>query len=115
MSDLIPAGTYWCRVAEVRVGETRDRDERWDIRLEIAEGEDRGRFVANDALVFSMRAMPRVRHVLSALDVSRCTRIKPRDLIGKTAKVEVRQVRFQGPDGKPIVQMEVPYLGYSKP
>ena len=40
ISDFIsvPAGTYVCRITEVRTGTTRAGDERWSIRLVVDEG-----------------------------------------------------------------------------
>ena len=63
ISDFIsvPAGTYLCRIAEIRTGSTRAGDERWSIRLVVAEGMHVGKQAAWDSLVFSVRGRARAR------------------------------------------------------
>src|SRR5687768_18547364 len=63
----VPAGVYRVRIAEVRVGSTRDGAERWALRLEVAEGEYAGRTAAWDGLVWNDRGLPRVKYVLARL------------------------------------------------
>ena len=63
----VPAGSYLCRIAEVRPGHTRAGDERWSLRLVVAEGEHVGKQAAWDSLVFSQRGRQRARIVFAAL------------------------------------------------
>ena len=69
VSDFVtvPAGTYHCRVGEIRRGQTRAGDERWSIRLVVAEGQHVGKQAAWDSLVFSARGRARARLILQAL------------------------------------------------
>ena len=55
----IPAGTYLCRVEEVRAGTTRAGDERWSMKLVVAEGQHVGKQAAWDSRVFSARGHAR--------------------------------------------------------
>jgi hypothetical protein len=110
----VPAGTYLCQIADVRVGRTRAGDERWGLRLVVAEGEHAGRQAAWDSLVFSHRGRARVRRVLSAFGLPTTGKVtlEPADLDGRRAFVEVRPTEYVAADGQTIRRNEVPYDGY---
>ena len=116
ISDFIsvPAGTYLCRIAEVRTGTTRAGDDRWSIRLVVAEGQHVGKQAAWDSMVFSVRGRTRARTVLQALGLPSKGRVQldPADLEGCTAFVEVRPSEYEAPSGQIIRRNEVPYDGY---
>jgi hypothetical protein len=116
MSDFVtvPAGTYVCRVAEVRTGTTRAGDERWSMRLVIEEGQHVGKQAAWDSLVFSTRGRARARMVLQALGLpaSGKVQVEPSDLEGRTALVEVRPAEYQNQAGEVVRRNEVPYDGF---
>jgi hypothetical protein len=110
----IPAGSYLCRIAEVRPGQTRAGDERWSLRLVVAEGEHVGKQAAWDSLVFSQRGRARARIVFGAigLPVTGRVQIEPSDLEGKQCFVQVRPAEYTSPTGEVIRRNEVPYDGY---
>lgn len=108
----VPEGTYLCEVAEVRVGETRAGDERWSLRLVVADGEHIGRQAAWDSIVFSTRGRARARLVLKALGFASDERMTHGDLVGRKAKVQVRPETYQSPTGETVTRNEVPYAGY---
>lgn len=116
ISDFItvPAGTYLCRIAEVRTGTTRAGDERWSMRLVVAEGQHVGKQAAWDSLVFSVRGRTRARTVLHALGLPSSGKVElaPTDLEDCTAFVEVRPSEYESPSGQVIRRNEVPYDGY---
>ncbi|HEB51849.1 MAG TPA: DUF669 domain-containing protein [bacterium] len=116
VSDFVtvPKGTYLCRVAEVRTGTTRAGDERWALRLVVAEGQHVGKQAAWDSLVFSPRGRKRVRLVLQALGLPATGKvdIEPGDLEGRSALVEVRPSEYEATDGQIVRRNEVPYDGY---
>jgi len=116
ISDFIsvPAGTYLCRIAEVRMGTTRAGDDRWSVRLVVAEGQHVGKQAAWDSLVFSTRGRTRARTVLHALGLPSKGRVQllPADLEGRTALVEVRPSEYESPSGQVVRRNEVPYDGY---
>jgi hypothetical protein len=116
VSDFVtvPAGTYVCRVAEIRPGTTRAGDERWSLRLVVAEGQHVGKHAAWDSLVFSTRGRARARMVLQALGLpaSGKVQIEPSDLEGRTALVEIRPSEYQNQAGEMVRRNEVPYDGY---
>lgn len=116
VSDFItvPAGTYRCRVAEVRPGTTRAGDERWSLRLVVAEGSHVGKQAAWDSLVFSTRGRSRARMVLKSLGLPAAGRvqIEPGDLEGREALIEVRPAEYQSPSGDVVRRNEVPYDGW---
>lgn len=110
----VPAGIYLCQIADVRIGSTRGGDERWGLRLVVAEGEHAGRQAAWDSLVFSPRGRPRVRRVLHAFGLPSTGKVKlePSDLEGRRAFVEVRPTEYVAGSGETIRRNEVPYDGY---
>jgi len=110
----VPAGTYLCRVAEVRTGTTRAGDERWSMRLVVEEGQHVGKQAAWDSLVFSTRGRARARMVLQALGLpaSGKVQVEPGDLDGRTALVEVRPAEYQNQAGEVVRRNEVPYDGF---
>jgi Protein of unknown function (DUF669) len=110
----IPAGSYLCRVAEVRRGQTRAGDERWSMRLVVAEGEHVGKQAAWDSLVFSQRGRARARIVFAALGMPTRgkVQVEPGDLEGKQCFVQVRPAEYAAPSGETIRRNEVPYDGY---
>jgi uncharacterized membrane protein YgcG len=116
ISDFIsvPAGTYLCRIAEVRTGTTRAGDDRWSLRLVVAEGQHVGKQASWDSLVFSVRGRTRARTILHALGLPSKGRVQltPEDLEGCTALVEVRPSEYESPSGQVIRRNEVPYDGY---
>lgn len=116
ISDFIsvPAGTYLCRIAEVRPGSTRAGDERWSIRLVVAEGVHVGKQAAWDSLVFSVRGRTRARLMLQAfaLPSKGKVQLQPADLEGCSALVEVRPSEYESSSGQIVRRNEVPYDGY---
>lgn len=110
----VPAGTYLCRIEEVRSGTTRAGDERWSMKLVVAEGQHVGKQAAWDSLVFSARGQARARLVLQALGLphSGVVQIEPHDLEGREALVEVRPAEYQSPTGGTVRRNEVPYDGF---
>lgn len=112
----VPDGTYVCSVAEVRPALTRAGDERWSMRLVVAEGEHTGKQAAWDCLVFSTRGRPRARLVLRALGLPTTGKvtIEPGDLEGRRALVQVRQYEYWNAAGVTVRCNEVPYDGYSR-
>lgn len=110
----VPQGTYLCRVAEVRAGTTRAGDERWSLRLVVAEGRHVGRQAAWDSLVFSSRGRARARAVLQALGLPAVGKVElqPADIEGRQALVEVRPSEYESAGGQVVRRNEVPYDGY---
>lgn len=113
---LVPPGTYRCRIAEVRPGTTRAGDERWSLRLVVAEGQHVGKQAAWDSLVFSTRGRARARMVLNALGLPSTGKVQlePKDLEGRHALVEVRPAEYRTPWGDGVRRNEVPYDGYKE-
>lgn len=113
-AGTVPPGTYLCQVAEVRVGTTTAGDERWSLRLVVAEGPHLGQHAAWDSLVFSTRGRARARMVLKAFGVrtDRDDHVGPTVLEQRQALVEVRAAEYLNPLGEQVCRNEVPYDGY---
>lgn len=110
----IPAGTYLCRIAEVRDQQSKAGDTMWGIRLVVTEGEFTGRMAAWDNLVFSSRGLHRVQSILEALGLPADGKIElnPEDILDREAFVEVRPAEYHSPEGGMTRRNEIPYGGY---
>ncbi len=111
----VPAGTYLCRIGEVREGLTRDGHPRWAFRLDIAEGDHAGRIAAWDGLSWSERGLPHTKNVLSQLgfDVSGTLELEAEDLEGLVVRAELQLEEREDPrTGRKVVRLRVPYHGY---
>lgn len=113
----VPSGDYLCRVAEVRTGTTRAGDVRWSVRLEVAAGHYVGRMAAWDSLVFTKRGRARVRAIFKALSLPHTGKVhvEPDDLVGRTARIEIRPTEYASPTGEVVRRNEVPYDGWRAP
>lgn len=110
----VPEGVYKVRIAEVRPGTTRAGDERWSLRLVVAEGEHAGKQAAWDSLVFSTRGHARARLVFLAFNCvpANFPTFQPADLEGLEAWAEIRRAEYTTPNGAIVARNEVPYDGY---
>ena len=114
----IPEGAYFCRVAEVRSGVSRDGSVRWNLRLEVSRGEYAGRTAGWDSLTWSERGIRRVKRVLGALglDVRGSLDVEPTDLVDREAHVLFEpEEREDQLTGRRSVRLRVPYAGFSSP
>jgi hypothetical protein len=111
----IPAGSYACRIAEVREGRTRDGSVRWAMRLEVAEGEYAGRTAGWDGLIWSERGILRVKRVLEILgyDVQGEVQLSMADLEGRLISARFEHEDYEDPaTGQRTASLSVPYAGY---
>jgi len=111
----IPEGTYLCRIAEVRMGSTKEGSPRWGLRLEVAEGDYAGRTAGWDNLSWSERGLPRVKGILQRLgyDVSGPLELLPEDLVGRRIRAQFQTEEREDPaTGRRVVRLAVPYMGY---
>ncbi|MCY3002121.1 MAG: hypothetical protein NTV21_09980 [Planctomycetota bacterium] len=112
----IPEGPYYCRVAEVREGVSRDGSPRWNLRLEVSRGEYAGRTAGWDSLTWSERGIRRVKRVLESLglDVRGSLDVEPADLLGREAHVQFEPEEREDPlTGRRSVRLRVPYAGFA--
>ena len=111
----VPAGTYVCRVADVRPGRARDGSARWSLRLEVVGGDWSGKTAAWDSITWSERGVFRVKRVLESLgfDVSGTLDVEPEELVDRKARVQVALEEWEDPiSGRRQVRTTVPFLGY---
>lgn len=111
----VPEGDYLCRIAEVREGTSKEGAPRWNLRLEVIEGEYAGRTAAWDSLTWSQKGVHRVKTVLAALGID--TRgevdVVGRDLLGREALVRLTlEEREDSLTGRRQVRLRVPYNGF---
>lgn len=111
----VPAGTYRCRVAEVRTRTSQEGSELWAVRLVVAEGPHEGRLAAWDNLVWSPRAIGRVKRFLRLLGfpVNGRLALEPNTLEGRTIRVTVSPENYRNPvTNNVVVRNRVPFDGY---
>ena len=113
--DPVPVGQYLCVVEKVKPRTTKDGDEMWGLGLKILQGQHAGRFVW-DNMVFSERALPRVKLICSrlGLDVSRAWDVTIDDVGGRKVNVNVQTEEYTDKEGNIRSRNVVPYDGYEE-
>jgi hypothetical protein len=109
----VPAGSYAVDVDSIEGTYTSGGDEMWKMRLKVLDGPHAGRFLF-DNLVFSQRAMKRVKLICSklGLETSGEVDLTPRMLRGKTCRVTVEVEDFVDDEGREKQRNNIPYAGY---
>lgn len=111
----VPAGEYACRVTDVRERLARDGSPRWNLRLEVIEGDHAGRTAGWDSITWSDRGVHRVQLVLCALGVDARgeVQLESSDLIGLEARVRFEEEEHEDPrTGRRQLRLRVPYNGF---
>ncbi|MBE0567944.1 MAG: DUF669 domain-containing protein [Krumholzibacteria bacterium] len=110
----VPDGEYLVRLTDIETDSTRSGDEMWKLRLQVEGGEHAGRLLF-DNLVFSAKAMPRVKLICASfgLDVSGVLDLDPSMLLEKRALVSTYQEEYEDDKGQAKVANRIPYDGYS--
>jgi hypothetical protein len=110
----IPDGEYTCRLIDIETDLTRAGDEMWKLRWEVESGEHTGRLLF-DNLVFSQKALPRVKLVCFScgLDVVGQVDLQPEMLLNRRAMVVTYQEEYQDDRGQAKVANRIPFDGYS--
>ena len=109
----IPEGDYLCRLTDVEESETRNGDDLWKLRFAVEKGEFAGRCVF-DNLVFSEKALPRVKLICSRLgvDMSGELDLQPHHLLEKTCLITVTIEDYEDEEGNTKKCNRVPFAGY---
>jgi hypothetical protein len=108
----LPKGRYFCRVDSIKESFTQHGDELWNVRYVVVDGPHKGRSVF-DNLVFSEKAMKRVKYVCARLgvDVSGEIDLTPEMLVGKSCLVSVEIESYPDDEGKEKLRNRVPFAG----
>ena len=111
----VPEGQYLCRLVDLETDLTRSGDEMWKLRWQVEGGEHDGRLLF-DNLVFTLRAMSRVKLICASvgLDVSGQLDLDPAMLLDKRALVETYQEEYEDDKGQSKVRNCIPFDGYDK-
>ncbi|HOX27261.1 MAG TPA: DUF669 domain-containing protein [Candidatus Krumholzibacteria bacterium] len=109
----VPDGEYTCKISDIETDTTRAGDEMWRLRLAIEGGEHDGRLLF-DNLVFSPKAMPRVKLLCESLglDVTGVVSLEPAALLGRTARVTVYIEEYVDEHGTAKARNRIPFDGY---
>ena len=109
----LPAGTYTCRLEEVEESSTQWGDEMWKLKFVVTEGQYEGRWIF-DNLVFSARAMKRVKFICSRLGlaVAGAMNLTPEMLQGRSCAVQVDIEDYTDGEGRAKQRNVVPFAGY---
>lgn len=113
----LPEGAYVVEVAEVYPDKTtKNGDEMWRIEFEILEGQYRGRKLF-DNMVFSQKAMPRVKYVCSKLGIETkgTKELTPADIYRRKCLLTTTvEDRIDEQTGIVRKQNRIPWNGYAE-
>ena len=109
----LPEGEYPCRLVDIDEASTRHGDDLWKLKFVVEEGEHSGRYVF-DNLVFSERAMPRVKLICSRLgvDTTGAIDLQPEHLLEKICLITVMVEDYEDETGTAKKRNRVPFAGY---
>lgn len=110
----VPDGQYLCRLTDIEPDSTRSGDEMWKLRWTVESGEHAGRLLL-DNLVFSAKAMPRVKLVCEScgLVTSGSVDLEPSMLLDKRALVSVYVEEYVDDHNNDKARNRIPYDGYN--
>lgn len=110
----LPEGEYVCRLSDIEIDVTRGGDPMWKLRWIVESGEHAGRLLF-DNLVFSPKALPRVKLICAScgLDVSGVVDLEPPMLLEKRAQVAVFVEEYIDDHGVGKARNRIPYGGYA--
>jgi len=114
--DVLPDGTYLCKLIEVLTGKSSNGNEMWNLTWAVQEGEHANRYIW-DRMVFSPKAMSRVKLICSrlGLDTTGVKNLKPGDLKGRNAYVTIETENYESTKtGRTEQRNSVPFDGYGK-
>lgn len=110
----LPDSEYVCRVSGIEVEMTRGGDPMWKLRWTVESGEFAGRLLF-DNLVFSLKALPRVKLICAScgLDVSGEIDLEPAMLLEKRARVTTYIEGYADEHGAAKTRNRIPFNGYA--
>jgi len=112
----LPNGTYLCILDQVVEATTKDgKNELWKLEWVVISGEYADRKIF-DNMVFSEKAMPRVKLICSRLGINTTGQVNlmPDELRGKTARVLVTIEEYTNDKGETRKRNSVPFAGYER-
>ncbi len=109
----LPEGEYPCRLTQVEQTQTRNGDDLWRLRFVVTAGEFTGRYIF-DNLVFSPKALPRVKLLCNRLgvDVNGEVDLRPDHLLQRQCLVTVAIEEYADEEGATKKRNRVPFAGY---
>jgi hypothetical protein len=110
----LPDGEYVCRLGDIETDATRAGDPMWKLRWIVESSEHAGRILF-DNLVFSAKAMPRVKLVCAScgLDVSGEIDLEPAILMDKHVRVTTYVEEYTDEHGTTKARNRIPFDGYA--
>ena len=112
----IPDGEYTCVLVDIEEDMTSKGFDMWKLRWRVEDGDYAGRLLF-DNMVFSPKAMPRVKLVCDCcgVDVDGEVNLEPSMLLDKRAGVATYQDEYPDDKGQQKVRNNIRYDGYSFP
>ena len=109
----LPDGEFLGRLIDIEIDRTKSGDEMWKLKWQVEGGEHNGRFLF-DNMVFSIKAMPRVKLICSicGLDVSGELDLEPSMLFDKRAMISTYQEEYEDERGQKKLVNRIPFDGY---
>jgi hypothetical protein len=114
--EPIPAGRYLCELAEIKETATKNGDEMWELKFVVLESGLYENRIIFDRMVFSEKAMPRIKLICSRLgiDTTRSMDLLPANLLYKRCYLHVVIEDYTDYEGIQKKRNIVPYAGYEK-
>ena len=112
----LPDGDYVCSLSDIETDTTRAGDPMWKLRWTVEEGECAGRLLF-DNLVFSAKALPRVKLVCEScgLDTDGEIDLEPEMMLGKRVRISTYIEEYVDDRGATKASNRIPYDGYTSP
>jgi len=110
----LPEGEYLCEVEEVDdTGKTKAGDEMWGIKFKVVGGEYDGRYIF-DNMVFSDKALPRLKLICSRLGIEADTEVNltGKSLLGRKVYLDIVEKTYKSKDGTEKLGNSVLFDGY---
>ena len=112
----LPEGKYLCRLESIDDSQqTQNGDDMWRMQFKIIDGEYKKRYIW-DNMVFSEKAMPRVKLICSrmGLDVSGAINLTPDLLMGRVVIIEVTTEEYTDEQDVTKKRNVVLFAGYER-
>ncbi|MCF6147307.1 MAG: hypothetical protein E3K37_01470 [Candidatus Kuenenia sp.] len=109
----VPEDSYVCELVEITEDETKNGDEMWKLKFEIAEGEYQGRYLF-DNIVFSPEAAKRVKFICSRLGLKTSGNVEltPEMLLNRKTIINPITEDYIDENGKTKKHNKIPFAGY---
>jgi len=114
--EPIPEGKYLCELSEVEEKQTKTGDEMWNLKFAVVYPLLHEGRVIFDRMVFSEKAMSRVKLICSRLGIETkgIVDLDPKDILHQQCYLNLIIEDYTSEEGVQKKRNTVPYAGYEK-